>query len=291
MVKNKLNTYMENINIAGEELGVWAKYADDFVNGFWDYLPKMLIAAILFFVGMFVISYVKKALVAFFKRVNFDEALERFLESFLIAVLKMILIVIVVVILGVELSSFMAVFGAMVFAIGMALQGSLSNFAGGVLILIFKPFKLGDFIQTEGVKGKVVDMQIFNTILKTADGIKIILPNGSVSNGTITNWTAIKERRLDIVIGISYDDSIKKAKSHLEKIALKDARVLENKGVKVMVKNLGDNSVDLLLRVWTKRSDYWDTKCDMLETIKLDFDKAKITMPYPQRDIHVYNEK
>ena len=147
----------------------------------------MFLAVVVFFVGMFIIGYIKRALIAFFKKTKFDEALERFLESFLIAILKMILIVVVVAILGVEISSFMAVFGAMVFAIGMALQGSLSNFAGGVLILIFKPFKLGDYIQTEGVKGTVVDMQIFNTILKTADGIKIILPNGAVSNGTITN--------------------------------------------------------------------------------------------------------
>jgi small conductance mechanosensitive channel len=201
------------------------------------------------FIGFFIIKYVEKALAAFFKKANFDEVLERFVQSFLVIVAKITLLGVVISILGVEASSFVAVFGAMVFAVGMALQGSLSNFAGGVLILIFKPFKLGDFIKTEGESGTVIDMQIFNTILKRSDGVKVILPNGAVSNGTIINSTDIEEKRIDFIIGIGYGDSIKKAREVLEKVAAKDDRILKEKGVHVSVNNLGDNSVDILFRV------------------------------------------
>ena len=256
-----------------------------------DYLPIIIVSVVVFFLGLFVIKYIEKAINAFFKKTNFDEALENFIESFLVITMKLVLFVIVIGMLGVKTSSFIAIFGAMVFAIGMALQGSLSNFAGGVLLLFFKPFKIGDVIESNDKMGTVKNIQIFNTILETPDGKKVILPNGSVSNNVITNHTDIKDRRLDLIIGIDYSDNIKKAKEILSYIAENDKRILTYKGVKIAVSELGDNSVNLLLRVWTKNEDYWDVKFDLLEKTKAAFDVEGISFPFPQRDIHLYNEK
>ncbi len=224
---------------------------------FWSYLPKIIIAILILVIGFFVIKYVEKALTAFFNKTKFDEALERFVQSFIIILLKIFIFVLALLVLGAQLGAFAAAFGAMVFAVGMALQGSLANFAGGVLILFFKPFKLGDYITSEGEAGKVVDIQIFNTILETPDGKKIILPNGQVSNRTIINHTNIKYRRLDLIIGIGYEDDIDLAKKILKEIADADERILNDyKETKVMVSNLGDNAVELTLRGWTKNSDH-----------------------------------
>ena len=278
-------------NLGGENIGILSKYWNDFTNGFWDYLPKIVIALVILMVGFFVIKYIEKALTAFFNKTKFDEALERFIQSFIIILAKIFVVVVALLVLGAKLGAFAAAFGAMVFAIGMALQGSLSNFAGGILILFFKPFKLGDYITSGDHSGKVTDIQIFNTILKTHDGKKVILANGEVSNNTIVNHTIIKERRLDIVVGIDYSDDIAKAKEILKDIANSDERILENKEKTIVVKELGDNSVNLLFRVWTKNGDHWNTRFDTIEKIKLTFDKEGISFPFPQRDVHLYNEK
>jgi small conductance mechanosensitive channel len=266
-------------------------YLEKIYLNVWDYVPTVLLAVIVFFVGKHVIKYVNKAIELFFRKADFDEALERFAQSLISISLKIILAIIVVVILGVETSSFVAVFGAMVFAVGMALQGSLSNFAGGVLILFFKPFKIGDYITSGSHSGTVVDIQIFNTILKTPEGVKIILPNGPVSNDTITNSTDIKKRRAEFLIGVSYNDNIKKVKEVLNKIAQDEERILKDEDILVGVKNLGDNAVEILFRFWTNKDDFWDTKYDVLETVKERFDEEGISFPFPQRDVHIFNEK
>ncbi len=279
---------MEELYFGSEEFGVIAGYISSFTEGFWDFLPKIALAILVLVVGLFIIKYIKKALFLFFQKTEFDEVLEKFLYSFIGIILKVILLVIVISILGVKIGAFIAIFGAMVFAIGMALQGSLSNFAGGVLILFFKPFKIGDYIETEGIKGIVVDMQIFNTIIETFDGQKVILPNGAVSNGTIVNWSSIQERRFDIIVKIGYKDNVEKAKEVLKRIADSEERILNKKGTTIVVQGLGDNSVDLLFRVWTKNSDYLGTKFDMIEKIKLTFDKEGISFPFPQREVHLH---
>jgi small conductance mechanosensitive channel len=212
-------------------------------------LPRIVIAILVLVIGFFVIKYLEKALTALFNKTKFDEALERFIQSFVLILAKIFVFVIALLILGAELGAFAAAFGAMVFAVGMALQGSLSNFAGGVLILFFKPFRIGDYITSGDYSGKVTDIQIFNTILETPDGKKIILPNGPVSNETIVNHTDIKYRRLDLIIGIDYSDNIKKAKKLLTKIAEKEDRIIKDKkDVKIVVNNLGDNAVEILFR-------------------------------------------
>ncbi len=282
---------MESIENAVGDLGVLAKYKDDFVNGFWDYLPKIVLAVVILFIGFFIIKYLEKALTIFFKKTKFDEALESFIQSFILILAKIFVVVAALLVLGAKLGAFAAAFGAMVFAIGMALQGSLSNFAGGILILFFKPFRFGDYITAGGHSGQVTDIQIFNTILKTHEGKRVILANGEVSNNTIVNHTNIKERRLDITVGIDYGDDIKKAKEILKKIANSDDRILENKEKTIVVQELGDNSVNLLFRVWTKNGEYWGTRFAMIEKIKLTFDEEGISFPFPQRDVHLYQEK
>lgn len=267
------------------------KYVQGIYENVLDYLPSLAVAIFVFFIGKYAIKYIDKALTIFFAKADFDEALERFTQSFIMISLKVVLFAIVVTILGVKTSSFVAVFGAMVFAVGMALQGSLSNFAGGVLILFFKPFKIDDYITSGSHSGTVSDIQIFNTILKTPEGIKIILPNGPVSNNTIVNSTDIKKRRVEFLIGISYSDNIKKVKEVLNEIAQKESRVLKEDGILVAVKNLGDNAVEIVFRFWTEKDDFWDTKYDVLETIKERFDEEGISFPFPQRDVHIHNEK
>ena len=277
---------LENIDV-----NFFVTYSQKIYESILDYLPTVLLAIIVFFVGTYFIKYADKVLTIFFEKTKFDEALEKFTQSFIMITLKIVLIMLIITILGAETSSFVAVFGAMVFAVGMALQGSLSNFAGGVLILFFKPFKIGDYIVSGSHEGKVVDIQIFNTILRTSEGLKIILPNGPVSNNTIENSTSIKKRRVEFTVGVSYSDDIKKVREVLNKIAQEDDRILKDDGVLVIVKNLGDNAVDILFRFWTNKEDFWGTKCDTLEIIKERFDEAGISFPSPQRDVHLYNEK
>ncbi len=277
--------------IKNGDISILMKYWDEFVISFWDYLPRIVIAILVLFIGFFIVKYIERAIAAFFEKTNFDEALERFIQSLIIILLKILIFGLALLVLGAKLGAFAAAFGAMVFAVGMALQGSLSNFAGGVLILFFKPFKIGDYITSEGFSGKVTDIQIFNTILETPDGKKIILPNGQVSNKTIINHTDIKFRRLDLIIGIDYKDDIEKAKEILEKIIKEEKRFVKEKDSKVAVNDLGESAVEILFRAWTTNNDFWSTRYDILEKIKKEFDKNNISFPFPQRDIHVYNEK
>jgi small conductance mechanosensitive channel len=174
-------------------------------------------------------------------------------------------------------------------AVGLALQGSLSNFAGGVLIILLKPFKVGDFIEAQGFLGTVSGIQIFNTILKTPDNKTIIIPNGSLSNGNIVNYTTEKKRRVDVVVGISYDDDFRKAKDIIKQLIADDERIMKDPEPFVAVSELGESSVNIVTRVWTDIADFWPVKFDLTENIKLQFDEEDITIPYPQRDVHMYN--
>jgi small conductance mechanosensitive channel len=239
---------LDNLDLENIDTDLVIGYLEKLYDLVLGYIPTLVLALVVLLIGKFFIKYINKALTIFFAKADFDEALERFAQSFIVVGLKIILFILVFIILGVKTSSFVAVFGAMVFAVGMALQGSLSNFAGGVLILFFKPFRLGDFIVSGGHSGKVIDIQIFNTILKTSEGIRIILPNGPVSNDTIINKTNITKRRVEFIIGVSYSDDIKKVKKVLKEIARDDKRISKEEDVLVAVRNLGDNAVEILFR-------------------------------------------
>jgi small conductance mechanosensitive channel len=255
----------------------------EFVSNFG---PKVLMTIAIFIIGLIVIKLIVSSVGKALKHSKMDTSLRHFLESLVGIILKVLLVIYVISYLGVETTSFVAILAAAGFAIGMALQGSLSNFAGGVMILLFKPFKVGHFIEAQGFSGSVKKIEIFNTLLTTGDNKRIIIPNGKLSNDSIVNYSIEENRRVDMVFGIGYDDDIKKTKELLEKIVKADKRVLDNPGNLVAVGELADSSVNFKVRAWVKSGDYWGVYHDMQETVKLEFDKAGISIPYPQMDVH-----
>ncbi|MHC4695766.1 MAG: mechanosensitive ion channel family protein [Planctomycetota bacterium] len=209
-------------------------------------------------------------------------------ESLTFALLMTPVVISAVQKLGVPTTSFVAVVGAAGLAVGFALQGSLANFAAGVMVIIFRPFKAGDFVEAGGVSGAVEEVQIFATVLKTPDNKRVIVPNSAITGGTITNYSANETRRVDLVFGIGYGDDIKKAKDALEDILAQDERVLKDPTATIAVAELADNSVNLVVRPWVKTLDYWDVLFDVTEAVKQRFDAENISIPFPQRDLHLH---
>ena len=248
--------------------------------------PKLVLAIVLLIVGIIVINAFSRFLRKVMKKRDVDPTLVPFLVGLISTLLKIMLIISVVDIVGVKTTSFVAVLGAAGLAVGLALQGSLSNFAGGVLIMIFKPYKVGDYIQAQGEAGTVRAVQIFNTVLNTPDNRRVIIPNGAVSGGTITNFSVEETRRMDLIFGIGYDDDLEKAKNVLKEMTASDERLLTDPAPFIGVSELGDSSVNLVVRIWCKKEDYWDIHFDWQNNVKLRFDKENITIPYPQRTIH-----
>jgi len=264
------------------------QYTDKAVEMGMAYAPKLLLAILTLIIGLWVIGIVVRGTEKVMKKRSLDLSLRHFLASFVGVVLKILLVISVISMVGVETTSFVAIMAAAGFAIGMALQGSLGNFAGGVLILIFKPYKVGDFITAQGESGTVNKIEIFNTVLKTPDNKTIIMPNGAVSNGNITNVSTEPTRRVDFTFGIGYDDDIKKAQKILTKIATSQKKALKDPEPFVRVSELADSSVNFAVRVWVKKEDYWDVFFDVTEQVKASFDKDKISIPYPQMDVHMH---
>jgi len=253
---------------------------------------KFVMAIVVLIVGLLVIKWITKAMVRFMKKGNVNESLIPFLKSLMNIMLKLMLVISVMGMVGIQMTSFIAVLGAAGLAVGLALQGTLQNFAGGVMILLFKPYEVGNFIEAQGFMGTVKEIQIFTTVLTTPDNRKVIIPNSPLATGSITNFSAMPTRRIDFAFGIGYSDDIDKAKDILLKMAQKDERVLkEENPPAVMVDALGDSSVNLKLRIWVKSEDYWSLWCDTQEGVKKQFDAAGISIPFPQRDVHLYNHK
>lgn len=253
---------------------------------------KFILAIVVLIVGLIVIKWITKAMVRMMKKGNVNESLIPFLKSLTSILLKVMLVISVMGMVGIQMTSFIAVLGAAGLAVGLALQGTLQNFAGGVMILLFKPYEVGNFIEAQGFMGTVKEIQIFTTVLLTPDNRKVIIPNSPLATGSITNFSAMPTRRIDFSFGIGYADDIDKAKALLLKMAESDERVLKDENPPaVMVEALADSSVNLKLRVWLKSADYWDVFFDYTEGAKKQFDKAGISIPFPQRDIHVYNHK
>jgi small conductance mechanosensitive channel len=276
---------MENASEYVDKAGSWlAKLSDLLVS----WAPKVLLAIVLLVVGIIIINRLVRLMRRVMQKRETDPTLIPFLATLVSVLLKTMLIISVVDIVGVKTTSFVAVLGAMGLAVGLALQGSLANFAGGVLIMVFKPYKVGDYVQAQGEAGSVQAIQIFNTVLTTPDNVKIIIPNGAMSSGNITNYSAQETRRLDLVYGISYDDDIEKAKSILKEMAEADTRVLPDPAPFIAVKELADSSVNLLCRIWCKKEDYWDINFDWQGNVKLRFDKEGLTFPFPQRDVTLH---
>jgi len=250
------------------------------------YTPKLLLAIVTLVVGLWLVNRFVRLLDH--RLGKKDPTLNKFLCGLISAVLKVMLLISVASMIGIETTSFIAVVGAAGLAIGLALQGSLANFAGGVLILIFKPFKVGDTIEAEGHLGSVAEIQILYTVLNTFDNKRIVIPNGSLSNATLINVSVYDKRRCDMTFGIGYDDDIDKAKKVLQRLFEEDERSLIEPAPRICVGGLGDNSVDLMFRPWVATDDLWPYYWDMQEKVKKAFDEEGISIPYPQRDVHLY---
>jgi small conductance mechanosensitive channel len=256
-----------------------------------EYGPKLILAIVVLIIGMWIIKGIKKLITKAMDKGKVDVSLQRFLISLIIITFKVLLLISVASMVGIATTSFVAILGAATFAVGLALQGSLSNFAGGVLILLLKPFKVGDVIEAQGFVGKVDAIQIFNTTVKTFDNKMIYIPNGSLSNGNITNYSQEPIRRVDMTFGIGYGDDIKKAKDVLAKIVAADSRILKDPAPLIAVSNLGDSSVDFAVKVWCDTAEYWNVFFSMQENVKITFDKEGISIPFPQTDVHFFKEE
>ncbi len=263
-----------------------SEYVDQAIALIMTYAPKVLLAIITLIVGMWLINRFVNALDS--KLGKRDPTLNKFLCGLFNAILKILLLVSVASMIGIATTSFIAVIGAAGLAVGLALQGSLGNFAGGVLILIFKPFKVGDTIEAQGFLGAVDEISILYTIVNTFDNRRVVIPNGSLSNATLVNVSIYDKRRCDMTFGIGYDDDIDKAKGILKQLMEEDERSLSDPAPRICVGSLGDSSVNLMFRVWVATDDLWPYYWDMQEKVKKAFDAADITIPFPQRDVHMY---
>jgi len=262
-------------------------YIDQVIGLGIEWGPKLISAILFLVIGLWVIKKVISVLNKGFEAGNTDPTLAKFLGNMASIVLKALLFISAAGMIGIETTSFIAILGAAGLAIGLALQGSLANFAGGVLILLFRPYKVGDFVEAQGVMGTVAEIQIFTTVIKTGDNKRIIVPNGAVSNGIITNFSAEATRRVDFVFGIGYNDDIAKAKETLQRIFAEDDRVFSDPEPFVVVSELADSSVNFTCRVWVNAPDYWAVYFGTTEKVKITFDAENISIPYPQTDVHM----
>lgn len=251
------------------------------------YGPKVILAIVTLIIGLWVINKFTSTLNTNLTS-KVDATLGQFVASILSIILKMVLLISVASMIGIATTSFIAVLGAAGLAVGLALQGSLANFAGGVVILLFKPFKVGDLIEAQGYIGSVSSIQIFNTILKTGDNRVVIVPNGALSSSSMVNINQESTRRVDLSFGIGYGDDIDLAKATLNLIAQNDDRVLKDPAPMIVVAELADSSVNFTVRLWVNTSDYWGVYFAMQETVKKEFDAKGISIPFPQQDVHMH---
>lgn len=268
-----------------------ANYMDAAREWLFGYGPQLLGALVIFVVGWSVSKILRGVVRRVLARAQFDETLSVFVSRLAYMAFLAFTVVATIQKLGVDTTSFAAVVAAAGLAVGFALQGSLSNFASGVLIIALRPFKVGDYIEAAGISGTVEAVSVFATELKTPDNKQILVPNSSVTGSSITNYSAKPTRRVDFVIGIGYDDDIRKAKEILARILAEDERVLKEPEAVVAVSELGDSSVNLVARPWVKSEDYWGVKFALTERFKLELEANGISIPFPQRDVHVFSHE
>lgn len=251
------------------------------------YAMKILIALAIFFVGKFIAKRVVKIIEKLMVKSKIDQTLVSFAGNIIYGLALAFVVIAALSQLGINTTSLAAVVAAAGLAIGLALQDSLSNLASGVMIILFRPFKIGDFIEAAGTAGTVEEISIFTTKMKTPDNKTIITPNGSIISGNITNFSAKPTRRVDMIFGVGYGDDLAKVKKTLEKIVSSDDRILKEPAPVVAVHELADSSVNFVVRPWVNTADYWNVYWDITEKVKTEFDKAGISIPFPQRDMHI----
>lgn len=277
---------------ATQEVSQMVQFFEDHIPDLVAFGIQVLLALVFFFVGSKVIKWIRKIVRKSFERANADAGVSQFVDSMLKFGLYALLIFIIATKFGVESSSVAALIASAGVAVGLALQGSLSNFAGGILILLLKPFAVGDYIivTQEGIEGTVKEIQIFYTKLATVDNQTVVVPNSILTNNSLTNVTARPERKLDLKVGISYDADLKKAKSLIEDMLLHDESIIQDEEIRVFVASLEDSAVMIGLRAWVKTEEYWATRWRLMEEIKLTFDAEGIDIPYNQLTVHVREE-
>jgi small conductance mechanosensitive channel len=275
-----------------EELGalVGPEQLEAIVDAVSRFGLQIIAAIVVFIVGRWLARRLTNLLERGMTRAGTDPALIGFFRNIMYFGLLIMVVIAAVGQLGVQTTSFIAVLGAAGLAIGLALQGSLANFAAGVLMIIFRPFKAGDFIEAAGTAGVVEEVQLFTTQMRTPDNKTIIIPNAQVTSGTITNYSARDTRRLDLVFGVSYADDLDKVKRVINEVLADESRLLEEPEPTIGLLSLGDSSVDFAVRPWVKSSDYWGVFFDLQEAMKKRFDEEGISIPFPQRDVHLFQQ-
>jgi small conductance mechanosensitive channel len=252
-----------------------------------SYGLPLIWAIVVFIVGRIVARIITKVVVKMMNRANIDETLIKFTKTVIYVALMIFVILASLGKLGIETTSFAAILAAAGLAIGLSLQGTLGNFASGFMLILFRPFKVGDFVEAGGVSGVIEEIQIFSTRMRSGDNKEITVPNGQIVGSTITNYSAKETRRVDLVVGVGYNDDLKKVRAVLEDILAKDERILKDPAPTIGVSELADSSVNFVVRPWVKSGDYWPVLFDTQETVKLRFDAEGISIPYPQQDLHI----
>ena len=278
---------MNEIKIPGLDID-WAKMFTDLQTTGLDLGLNLLAAVVIFYVGRMVARILTKGVRRLMESQSVDPILVSFVTSLVQWGLMAFVIIAAITKLGVQTASLVALIGAAGLAVGLALQGSLANFAAGVLIVLFRPYRVGDWVEAAGVAGSVVQVQVLTTILNTADNKQIVIPNGQIMSSIITNYNANNTRRVDMVIGVSYGDDIDKVRNTLRDVVYADSRVLRNPECQIAVSELAESSINFVVRPWVQVADYWDVKFGLTEAIKKRFDQDGISIPFPQRDVHIF---
>ncbi len=278
---------MENVNLP--DLGFdWNEVIAMLKTTGIEFAINLVTAIAIFYIGRMVVGLLMRGLKKMMQAQDVDVTLQTFVGNLVRMVLLVFVIIAAISALGIQTTSFIAIIGAAGLAIGLALQGSLSNFASGVLIVLFRPYKVGDFVEAAGISGVVEEVQILTTVLKTGDNKKVIVPNGQIMDSVITNYSANDQRRVDMVVGVSYDDDLDKVRNTLEQLVAADDRILDDPACTIAVSALADSSVNFVVRPWVKSADYWGVMFELTEAIKKRFDKEGISFPFPQQDVHLY---
>ena len=284
-----MDEVIETTNEAAEDVNVFIQYLQDHIPNLISFAIEIVLALIFFFLGRIVIKWIRKLTRKMLERSNVDKGVETFVDSLLKFMLYGILLFTIATKFGFDTASVAALIASAGVAVGLAVQGSLSNFAGGILILLLKPFVVGDYIieDNHGDEGTVKEIQLFYTKLLTVDNRTVVIPNGMLTNNSLTNVTHMDERKLELKVSISYESDLLKAKAVLADLIRKESRIMQDKEHRIFVDELGDDGVILGMRCWVSTEDYWNVRWDMLEGIKLTFDRENIVIPYRQMNVRI----
>ena len=287
--QKEVESVSDNIEQLSTDVSKLSQIGSDLIDKAVAFGIDIIIAVIIFVIGKFIIKFILKFVDRIFAKSSADEGVAKFIHSVLKVALYIILSITICGQIGIETTSFAAIVASGGLAIGLAFEGSLSNFAGGVMILIMKPFTVGDYIESNGVEGTVYKIDIFYTSLKTVDNKSVKLPNGTLSNSILTNYSMNEKRRVDVEVGIGYDDNIELARKELERVMNSYSNIMRDEANAVVVKNLADSAIIMEVRVWVPTEYYWDCKFYLNENIRVSFDKAGISIPFNQLDVNVHN--